>query len=143
MMPNIKDRSGALLPSNTLRKTLDRLFSFLALIAVLFNFLAPVTHGFMASAEAGEYVEICTKNGIELLPINSATNEITDTNLHAECNTCPLCQIGKGQLLAVPNIRVFDSRYLLIANIRSRQNENVSLLSFRKYDLAPRAPPIS
>ena len=129
--------------SRPLCKSLDKLFSFLALMAVLFNFLAPVTHGFMVSAEPGEYVQMCTKNGIELRLIPSTQLGIGSATEHAECNTCPLCQIGKTHALVTPKIQAFELQYTGMAITGSRIGDKVSFLQFNKYDLAPRAPPFA
>ncbi|MEH6403982.1 MAG: DUF2946 domain-containing protein [Sneathiella sp.] len=137
MAQNIKKRRDRRSSSNPL----DKLFSFLALMAVLFNFLAPVTHGFMASAETGEYVQMCTKNGIELRLVPSAQNEDSSATIHADCNTCPLCQIGKTQALSAPKMQVFESQYSFFAPSGLNFVDEVSYLQFNKYDLAPRAPP--
>lgn len=140
---NSMDRGEGAHAPKTRRRTLEKLFSFLALVAVLFNFLAPVTHGFMSSAHAGEFVEICTKNGIELRPVLFIQSENYSEPQHEDCITCPLCQIGKGQVLDIPKGQAIDLRYGFLPKSGLRLADAVFARRLYEYDLAARAPPIT
>lgn len=78
--------------------TRRRIFAWLAFLAVVLNMLVPVTHGLISSAEAGEFVEICTRNGVELVKLDlSADGEEDPAKMSGTCGACadcPVCHFG-------------------------------------------------
>ncbi|MBL4906141.1 MAG: DUF2946 domain-containing protein [Sneathiella sp.] len=89
------------------RRRSEKLFGFLAMLAVALNFLVPVTHGLVSSAQAGEFLEICTNNGIEIVKVNFASENSDAMDGMDEgcpaCPDCPLCQFGKTEILTFLN----------------------------------------
>ncbi len=87
----------------SLRKRAEKLLGFLAMLAVVLNFLVPVTHSLIASADAGEYVEICTKQGIELVKVDLVhAGDGIQAAMQEDCSACPdcpLCQFGQAKPL--------------------------------------------
>ncbi len=88
-----------------------RFFSLLAMLSVALNFLVPVTHGFLMTAEAGEFLEICTRNGIELVRLDiDGSKEETLQGVEDEacsaCADCPVCYFGaiKPVLLQISDV---------------------------------------
>ena len=91
----------------------------LAMLAIVLNFLFPVTHGFLMSAEAGEFVEICTKNGIELVQIESADNGEISKSMKAGCSACadcPTCSFGGAKSFIAPDCSFIRFEQKLVLN---------------------------
>ncbi len=80
------------------------------MLSVILNFLVPVTHGFLMTAEAGELIEICTRDGVELvrLDIEGAKEETlqAEDDACSACADCPVCYFGaiKPVLLQVADV---------------------------------------
>lgn len=96
-----------------------RISSLLAMLAIVLNFLVPVTHGFLMSAEAGEFVEICTKNGIELVQIDSAVKGESSKSMKAGCSACadcPTCSFGGAKSFIAPDCSFIRFEQKLVLN---------------------------
>lgn len=94
--------------SRSLRKRSEKLFTFLAVLAVALNFLVPITHSFISNVEAGELLEICTNQGVKIVQVDlsSENTEKMHDAMGEDCQACPdcpLCPIGKTSFLAIPS----------------------------------------
>lgn len=75
-----------------LRKRFEKLFAFLAVLAVALNFMVPVTHSLISNAQAGEYLEVCTNQGIKLIKVDLAS-EGSESEMGSACSACPDCPL--------------------------------------------------
>lgn len=95
----------------SLRNRLEKLFAFLAIMAVILNFLSPVTHGLISQAEAGEFLEICTNQGVQIVQIDQKVDK--SGNMDGECDACPdcpLCPVAKSTFTMLTdqgNLKIF------------------------------------
>jgi len=88
------------------RGGLQRMFAFLATVAIFLNLLVPMTHNaFAKGVGEGAFIEVCTQNGVakintaELLgdkstPLGSSEKAFCDA-----CPDCPLCWYGTAATL--------------------------------------------
>ncbi|MEP3248130.1 MAG: DUF2946 family protein [Sneathiella sp.] len=125
--------------------TRRKIFSWLAFLAVFLNMLVPVTHGLISSAEAGEFVEICTRNGVELVKLDLSADGEEDpakmSGICGACADCPVCHFGAVtyQVMGAGDLAPFD--------YRSTQNTDFWTSSLSNPDPpwarpALRAPPV-
>lgn len=89
MQQNYRNSRGNKIP---LRKRARNFLSFLALLSIALNLLVPVTHSLAANAEATEFLEICTNQGIQLVEVlvHPDVPDSVDT-MGSQCSACPDC----------------------------------------------------
>ncbi|OUR78809.1 hypothetical protein A9Q83_06305 [Alphaproteobacteria bacterium 46_93_T64] len=86
-----------------------------ALLAILLNLLVPITHGLISSAEAFEVLEICTKNGVELVRVFEADAEAKNSGKACPaCADCPLCWFGKESQAHTPQNETWEHYTALV-----------------------------
>lgn len=96
----------------SLRHRLEKHCAFLAILAVILNFLSPVTHGLISQADASEFLEICTQQGVQVVQIEKSADR--PDHLGGDCDACPdcpVCPVAKSTFTTTPdqeNLNVFQ-----------------------------------
>ena len=122
-----------------------RVFSLLAVVAISLNLLVPMTHSAMAAAGSDiEYVEICSKNGIERVAASELFGEehqaIEGTAPCDACPDCPLCWFGANAALNIIPVIELAQKQLIKSGVSSRQDIGLSSPPFWGHP-ALRGPP--
>ncbi|MBE7636456.1 hypothetical protein GUA87_06330 [Sneathiella sp. P13V-1] len=122
-----------------------RVFAFLAILAISLNLMVPMTHSAYAAAASGsDFIEVCTKNGIELVSAKEIFGEEQQAAADAEpcdaCPDCPLCWFGGN--VGVNNVAVvaLAQKQLISSGISLSEEIGFSSPPFWGYP-ALRAPP--
>ncbi|WP_415236140.1 hypothetical protein [Sneathiella sp.] len=115
------------------------------MVSVLLNFLVPVTHGFLFSAQAGMLVEMCTPSGIQLVRVDAGEGVENFEADNSDCRACADCPFYSLNLLKAA---ILSNNTQIAFDFRN--GISLAVLSQKISDKAPpwmrpaqRAPPVT